>query len=105
MLNFVNWYRRILIAFTCLKYFATYPHEKLLLPISLFHTDTCSNLDMETTRRELGFAEMILRKGRPKKKKVPVIKKSEVEEKLLFEIEMREAAQRLLSASSNPQQR
>ena len=60
---------------------------------------------METTRRELGFAEMILRKGRPKKKKAPVIKKSEVEEKLLFEIEMREAAQRLLSACSNPQQR
>lgn len=27
---------------------------------------------METTQRELGFAEMILRKGRPKKKKAPV---------------------------------
>ena len=60
---------------------------------------------MESTRRELGFAEMILRKGRPKKKKAPVIKKSEVEEKLLFEMGMREAAQRLLSACSNPQQR
>ena len=73
--------------------------------LNLVHTDTFLNLDMETTRRELGFAEMILRKGRPKKKKVPVIKKSEVEEKLLFEIEMREAAQRLLSACSNSQQR
>ena len=60
---------------------------------------------MEEARRELGFAEMILRKGRPKKKKVPIVKKSEVEQRLLFEMNMREAAQRLLSACSNPQQR
>ena len=60
---------------------------------------------MESVQRELGFAEMILRKGRPKKKKAPQLKKSEVEEKLHFEMEMRDAAQRLLSACSNPQQR